>query len=358
MRQSGMIRGQVDPELTCELEEILRHLNISTEEWAPLAGDGSDRRIWRVGKHGNSVIVVFHPDPSKNALGITENDSFLYIRSHLEKIGVPVPRLLAAGDRGRWMILEDLGDTRLQDEVNRRRGNPAALRELYAVVLDYLPRIQVAGAQGFDLSRVHNPPYTAEFARQWESGYFLRHFVEGYLGLRAADPSLERELDKMAEAAVPEEEPYLLYRDFQSRNVIWQHGKPRFIDFQGGRTGPLAYDLASMVLDPYVNLEETLRDELIELYLEKLSGWISLDRRSFLKRYPLVASHRIMQALGAYGYLACKKNKVYFLQYIPPAFSVLSRLLQSPELSPFKRFRALIDKLLDTSPREAKTCSL
>jgi aminoglycoside/choline kinase family phosphotransferase len=356
VKQSGTIPEQVDHELAWKLEEILRSLDISVDQWAPLAGDGSDRRIWRVGRQDNSVIVVFHPHPQNTALGITENDSFLYIRSHLDKIGVPVPRLLAAEDRGRWMILEDLGDTRLQDEANRHRGNPSAQRELYAVVLDYLPRIQVAGGQGFDLSKVHNPPYTAEFVRQWESGYFLRYFVEGYLSLRTNDPALEQELDKMAEQAVPEEEMYFLYRDFQSRNIIWQHGKPRFIDFQGGRTGPLAYDLASLVLDPYVDLPETLREELIEIYLEKLSAWISVDRRSFLKRYPLIAAHRMMQALGAYGYLACQKNKIYFLQYIPPALSALKSLLQSPELRSFKKFHALIEKLLDKCSKETITC--
>jgi len=345
------------PALAAELEEIRRRPGVSSEGWDPLAGDGSERRIWRVGRPEDSVIVVVNPAPTKNATGVSENDSFLYIRRHLEQKGVPVPRLLAAGDAGRWMILEDLGDTRLQDEVRRRGDDFAALREIYAAVLDHLPRIQVAGGQGFDPSRVHNAPYSALFAREWESGYFLRYFVEGHLGIRTLDPGLEQEMDRMAREAVPAEEPYFLYRDFQSRNVMWQNGKPRFIDFQGGRTGPLAYDLASMVLDPYVNLNEKLQEELIELYLDRLSGWISLDRRSFLDGYPLVAAHRVMQALGAYGYLSHVKGKAHFLEYIPAALGILERLSRNPGLRRFKKFRALMERLPDKLSTETTTCS-
>jgi len=353
-----MTHLHADPALSVFIEETLGRKDIPVEEWILLPGDGSDRSIWRVGKRGDSVIVVMHPDPPKNEQGISENDSFLYIRRHLEKRGVPVPRLLAVGDAGRWMILEDLGDIRLQDEVGRCGSDPAALREIYAVVLDYLPRIQIAGGQGFDLSRVHNAPYTAAFAREWESGYFLRYFVEGHLGLNAADPGLERELDKMSGEAIPAEERHFLYRDFQSRNVMWQHGKPRFIDFQGGRTGPLAYDLASIALDPYVELEETFRDELIELYLDRLSGWISLDRHSFVQGFSLVAAHRIMQALGAYGYLAREKGKMHFLQYIPPALSILKRLSRKRKLKPFKKFQALLERLPGAFPSETNACNL
>ncbi|MBW2146023.1 MAG: phosphotransferase [Deltaproteobacteria bacterium] len=352
-----MTPAHPNPELLALLEKIPGARGIPVEQWTPLAGDGSDRLIWRAGKHGDSVIVVHNQNPPQNALGITENDSFLYIRRHLENCGVPVPRLLGAGEGGRWMILEYLGDTLLQDEVRLRGGNRTALRELYAVVLDYLPRIQVAGGQGFDHSKVHNVPYTAGFAREWESGYFLREFVQGHQGLRVFDPGLDRELDMMAEEAAPSVEPYFLYRDFQSRNIMWQDGKPRFIDFQGGRTGPLAYDLASIVLDPYVNLSEALREELVELYLERLSGWISMEFRSFRRRFPLVAAHRIMQSLGAYGYLARVKGRMHFLQYIPAALSILGRISQSPELRAFGRFRALVDRLQETNPSETTPCS-
>ena len=162
----------------------------------------------------------------------------------------------------------------------------------------------------------------------------------------------------MAREAIPSEESYFLYRDFQSRNVMWQQGKPRFIDFQGGRTGPLAYDLASMVLDPYVNVEELLQDELIELYLDRLSCWISVDRRAFMEGYPLVAAHRMMQALGAYGYLARVKGKANFLQYIPAAFSTIYRLSRHRKLRPFKKFRALLEMLSETFPSETNPCSL
>ncbi len=352
----GMMPTHLNPELFAKLEEIRSAQGISIEEWTLLTGDGSDRLIWRVDKPGDSVIVVLNTNPPQNALGVTENDSFLYIRRHLEKCGVPVPRLLATGDASRWMILEDLGDARLQDEVRRRGCDCSALRELYTVVLEYLPRIQVAGGRGFDLSKVHNVPYTSGFAREWESGYFLREFVQGHLGLVALDPELEKDLDRMAEEAVPEKEPYFLYRDFQSRNIMWQGGKPRFLDFQGGRTGPLAYDLASIVLDPYVNLAETFQKELIEMYLDRLSGWISLELRSFHQRFPLVAAHRLMQALGAYGYLSHVKGRMHFLQYIQPALSILGRLSRSNELKTFRRFRALVDRLQETIPSEANPC--
>src|ERR1700720_1521690 len=61
----------------------------------------------------------------------------------------------------------------------------------------------------------------------------------------------------------------LVHRDFQSQNIIIQNGQANLIDFQGMRPGLAEYDLASFLYDPYVELADTERAELLTYYREQ-----------------------------------------------------------------------------------------
>ena len=87
-------------------------------------------------------------------------------------------------------------------------------------------------------------------------------------------------------------------------NVMIKDGRPRLIDFQGARPGPPAYDLASMILDPYTTLDEDMKTGLLEYYVSRRRGGGRFDEKSFVKTYPLLSACRLLQALGAYGNLS------------------------------------------------------
>ena len=119
----------------------------------------------------------------------------------------------------------------------------------------------------------------------------------------------------------------------------------RFLDFQGGRKGPLHYDLASLLLDPYVDVDDTLRQTLLEYYLTQLEMLIPIDKENFVAEYPLIALHRAMQILGAFGYLSTVKRRSHFKEYIPPAIKNLKKLLNLDIFSPYKNLRKVVEKI-------------
>jgi aminoglycoside/choline kinase family phosphotransferase len=92
-------------------------------------------------------------------------------------------------------------------------------------------------------------------------------------------------------------------------------GEPFFIDFQGMRFGSPFYDLGSLLCDPYVNFSDKERDELLSFYYG-LTKW-DLDWTTFQSAFWEASAQRLMQALGAYGFLGLKKGMKTFLDHIP-----------------------------------------
>ena len=114
-----------------------------------------------------------------------------------------------------------------------------------------------------------------------------------------------------------------MHRDMQSRNIILKNDHFYFIDFQGGRFGPIQYDLASLLIDPYVELPRTVQNILLDFSVEILAPAIKVHPHHFLSCYKYCAITRNLQILGAFGYLSRIKKKTYFEKYIPSAIKTL-----------------------------------
>jgi aminoglycoside/choline kinase family phosphotransferase len=310
--------------------------------WREIYGDGSARRFYRVSGKKGSWIVMINNQPPTDHRGITENDSFLYIARHLRGLGVPVPEIFHHDRERGWFLLEDLGGCHLQTEVLRIKDDRQRLVETYQQVIDALVIIQADGRNGFDPSLTHNPPYDERFMLAWESGYFFRAFLKGLLGLDIPDEEIRDELEELARQAAEAPAGYFLYRDFQSRNIMVRKGGLGFLDFQGGRFGPLQYDLASLLLDPYVELENGLQEELRTYYLGQIEKRVALDPEGFQEQYPFVAFHRAMQILGAFGFLTTVRGLAFFRPYIPPALRGLRTLLQERYFTPYKKLKRVV----------------
>ena len=109
----------------------------------------------------------------------------------------------------------------------------------------------------------------------------------------------------------------LVHRDIQAQNVmILPDGRAGLIDFQGLRGGLAAYDLASLLHDPYVTLADEEQEELLAFY-HALPG--AAWNEGFAREFALGAMQRLMQALGAYGNLGLNLGKKGFLAHAPVA---------------------------------------
>ncbi len=263
-----------------------------------------------------------------------ENRAFIYMARHFSELGLPVPQVLWVSEDEMSYTQTDLGDTLLFDAIRhgRETGDFSAVeRTLLERTLRALAHVQIVGARGFDWSYCFPVPAMDERAIRWDLNYFKYCFLKG-TQIEFSEPKLEDDFDALtAKILSPlrgeSERVYFLYRDCQSRNVMIRDGQPYFIDFQGGRKGPTQYDVASFLWQAKANIPQTLRDELIDVYLDELKqlqpSMAESDWRAALPHFVLL---RTLQVLGAYGYRGYFERKEHFLSSIPNAVRNLNEL--------------------------------
>lgn len=295
----------------------------------PIASDGSTRRFWRLLIKGKPLCILCAPNTVTDS-EIREARAAYNIGMHLRNNGCAVPELFGFNEEAGLLVFEDLGDIRLHTVVieNQREDH---VKEQYQKVVEELAFLQVEGVRDFLSDWCWDGEmYDTTLMQERESGYFLSAFWVGLLGQKPPQ-GVEEEFQYLAGMAVVAAPDYFLHRDFQSRNIMLTDGSPRFIDFQGGRFGPLGYDLASLLIDPYTGLSHELQDEILEMYLLALSGFIEINRNKFLKEYRLLALQRNLQIIGAFAFLSNVRQKEFFRKFVRPALQTALYILEHPD---------------------------
>lgn len=330
-------------------EYCLASWRVSPEVWEPLVADGSSRHFFRVGAEQRSVVVLSYPEGRSTG----QNDAYVAIGRHLREREIPVPTIHAYHREEGWVIMEDLGDRSLHQAVFSST-NPEDILALYGPVLDLLVTFQLGGGKGFqDAWCYQGARYDFDLMVDGESGYFLRSFLEGYLGWSGTETPLRLEFEALARMASSAPIRWLIHRDFQSRNVLLPVPEtPHLIDFQGARWGPLQYDVAALVIDPYVPLSLELRRAILTAYLERLESSGLMHPDAFMQHYPLIALHRNLQILGAFAFLGWVKQKDFFLQWIPEALNHLYALLEDHKAWDCPHLREVIAEACETIARK------
>jgi aminoglycoside/choline kinase family phosphotransferase len=290
----------------------------------PLQGElgGSGRQIIRLSNEKNTAIGIVY--------GVREeNIAFLDFSKHFRKHALPVPEIYGEDlDHGVYLE-EDLGNTTLYEFLskNRKAATIAApVVEAYRKVVAILPRFQVEAGRDVNYEACYP---IGSFDRQsvaWDLNYFKYYFLR-LAGVPFNEQALEDDFGRLTDFLMSADRHYFLYRDFQSRNIVLRAGQPFFVDYQGGRKGALQYDIASLLFDAKADLPPELRQELLDHYLDALSGYIKVDRETFMKHYYAYVYVRILQALGAYGFRGFYERKQHFLQSVPFAMKNLRWLL-------------------------------
>jgi aminoglycoside/choline kinase family phosphotransferase len=295
----------------------------------PLQGElgGSGRKIIRLSSEHQSAIGILYDVRE-------ENVAFLEFSRHFRRHGLPVPEIYAE-DLGEGAYLEeDFGDTTLFDFLSTNRVGenivPQAV-EAYRKVVGVLPRFQIEAARDLNYEVCYPRSVFDRQSINWDLNYFKYYFLR-LAGIPFNEQALEDDFDALTNFLLSADCNYFLYRDFQSRNVMLKGGEPFFLDYQGGRKGALQYDIASLLYDAKADLPTELRQHLLDLYIEKLSGFIAVEREAFLEFYYAYVYVRILQALGAYGFRGFYERKAHFLQSVPYALKNLRWLLHNVKL--------------------------
>lgn len=307
-----------------------------------LTGDGSARQFFRVRVTGDSSMVAVFPSGGQFPNG--EARAAWLIGGHLFRKGVPVPKPLAWNQDSGLILFEDLGDTSLYDLVRRVRRFGTEQYAYYRQAVRALVHMQIEGGRGFDVSWCWQTPcYDRRLMLEREAGYFQQALCRDFLQLDICNASLQQEFNDIAGHAGCAPADFFLHRDFQSRNLMIKEGKVRIIDFQGGRLGPLGYDLAALLIDPYVSLTEEVRESLLEEYLSALRCYIPYDTGQFRNEFFYLALQRYLQALGAFAFLGNQRGKSFFLPFIRPALHSLHTLLSKQEQHGYPHLLHLVE---------------
>jgi N-acetylmuramate 1-kinase len=280
-------------------------------EIVPLEKGGSTRKYYRIrfGASFSLILVKYNLDKE-------ENRRFVPIALLFGEVGIKAPEIYFHDPEEGLVWMEDLGEEELWQH---RQNNWSIRRKLYQKTLDQtllLHRLDIE-----ESNRLHLMSGFDEGLYQWEQSYCIENCLIRYFRCLEAEHLKSEPALKQLSIELASYPMVLVHRDLQSQNVIIHQNNAYLIDFQGMRTGLRQYDLASLLCDPYVSLTETERDELLRYYYEKSDATESWEQ--FNELYCKCAIQRLMQALGAYGYLGLVLGKSEFLHHIAPALATL-----------------------------------
>ena len=324
-------------------QQIFPDLHMRPAGREHLKGDGSDRQWYRLKMGHKSMIVVDHGIKASDR--IDEADAFVNIGRYLFDTGLPVPQIYEADTFAGYVFLEDLGNLDLQRAV-RQTDSQGKVIGLYQRVIDLLIKFSASGGGQFNTAWCYQTPrYDKRLVLENECRYFVDAFLNTYLGLKIKYADFKKEFEYLADHAFKHALQGLMHRDFQSRNIMIKNDRIYFIDFQGARMGPIQYDLASLLIDPYVNLPQDTRTQLFTYAVEKLQGGMKLDADNFNRCYRFCCLARNLQILGAFGHLTRIKGKTHFEKYIPAAVQTLAHHLKNHDDDKLPMLGALVDTL-------------
>jgi N-acetylmuramate 1-kinase len=344
--------GPPDRSLVAKTVETRLPFPASLEKLTPLPGDASNRRYFRLNlSNRRSVILMQLAEPEafkqseeavSGAVAVTELP-FLNVHRHLAQVGVTVPAIYHYDQAAGLLYLEDFGDLLLVQACQDGRSQDMARR--YHQAIETLVRIHTAATSPAD-------PRCIAFHRSfdapllmWEFDHFLEYGVvarqgkpmcaEDFLPVRAA---FQRIADLMAV-----QPKVFTHRDYHSRNLMVDGGRLGVIDFQDALLGPAGYDLASLLRDAYIALEESLIDELIAEYLARMerAGAGRGDRPAFRRVFDFISIQRNLKAAGRFVYIDRVKKNPKFLADIPRVLGYVRRNLEKyPELATLRKHLA------------------
>jgi NDP-sugar pyrophosphorylase family protein/aminoglycoside/choline kinase family phosphotransferase len=294
---------------------------------------GSDRKYFRVKNNGRTVVLMKCNNEDQDFSRHIEYTGFF------RRYSIPAPELIEADHQNMSAIFEDLGNLSLYSWLKCQREKEQ-IEKVYRQVIEVLILIHtVATEHVSECPILRNRLFDYNHIR-WETDYFIERFVKGTRNIRVKDLSaLNSEFHRLA-LKVDSFPKTVIHRDFQSQNImITKKGAPRILDYQGARIGPPAYDVVSILWDPYYRLEDDMRKRLLNYYVSKVippppplekMGWgdmkireWGITEKEFRETLLACRLQRHMQALGAYGFLSSVKGKRYFLKYVPEGLRLL-----------------------------------
>jgi NDP-sugar pyrophosphorylase family protein/aminoglycoside/choline kinase family phosphotransferase len=290
-----------------------------TDKGTLIGTGGSDRSYFRTRNESGTVVFMQcrHEDP--------DFSRHIEYTAFFRKYSIPIPEMFGVDLENRSVYFEDLGDLSLYTWLKCPRCD-RTIEEAYRRVIDILVQLHCEASEHVsDCPALADRIFDYAYLR-WETDYFTERFVKGLKNIEIGNASsLADEFHRLA-LRTGAFTKRIIHRDFQSQNIMMTKGGiPRIIDYQGARMAPPAYDVASILWDPYAPLRDDLRGRLLVYYkdrmTEKSGTWFKTEEFAESLLYCRLQRH--MQALGAYGFLSTIKGKTYYLKHVPEGLRLL-----------------------------------
>lgn len=286
---------------------------------------GSARKYYRISGEGGTYIGCV-------GTSLAENRAFLAVDAAFRDAGLHAPAVYAVSDDSMCYLQEDLGDGQLFGllKPNIPDGDFTARQlDWLRDTMSLLPAVQFKVGERLDWDICFPDREFNGRMVNFDLNYFKYDFLK-LTGLEFNEIKLQDDIDRLRADSLAYEGDCFMYRDFQARNIIIKDDEPCFIDFQGGRRGPVQYDLASFLWNAGTSFSPGLKAELEECYLRALSSFVPVDEKAFREKYRLITLVRLLQEFGAYGFRGLVERKQLFIDCIAPALGCIRELTAVP----------------------------
>jgi aminoglycoside/choline kinase family phosphotransferase len=329
-----------------------------------VTGDASTRSYFRARSGEKSIIIALYGEPfderepavrrlasleaqNPSARLTFASDPVAYIEATdlFKEAGLPVPAILAASGSDSTLLIEDVGDLKLQEWLEDHPSDEVT--DAYKNAIGLIVQIQEATPRALSSGSICSRLAFDEAKLRWELGFFFANYFNRYLGVRL-DPAISNGVQQDFRVICSElsaRPRVLTHRDYHARNLMMKDARMFIIDHQDARMGPASYDLASLLYDPYTSLESGTISGLVEHFiaLKSASSLPLGDSEVFKKELALTTVQRMLKAVGTYSYQAAVMNNQVYAGYIQPA---MERAIAAMEtLGRFQRTRESLASL-------------
>lgn len=324
--------------LTNLFESWVNEKTVSVEK-IPQAG--SDRKYFRLKSETKTAIGVYSPIAE-------ETEAFISFTNHFLKNNFPVPEFYAIDTLSGCYIISDFGDTSLLDirlQDADKLTVTAQLETYYKKAITDLIKFQVLANTNFDYSKCFPTQEFGATAIKWDLNYFKYYFLKAF-NINFNEELLEKDFDFLTTFLIDVDNQYFMYRDFQARNILVQNDNLYYIDYQGGRKGPLQYDLVSLLYQVKAELPADFRNNMLQHYLKEIKQYLNINETEFIEKYNYFVLLRTLQTLGAYGFRGYFEKKAHFIQSLPIAVNNIKDVIDNKHINKNKLpelFRCLED---------------
>lgn len=329
------------------LEKLFEeHFEIKPENVTALPVSGSDRRYYRLTAGKISAIGTYNSN-------VAENNSYFYFTELFRKHEINVPEVYKVGRERRYYLQQDLGGTSLFDLL-MEEGHTDKVKEYFQKAVEQLVKVQWQAGRECNYNQCFASKQFDEKAIMADLLYFKYYFADlqkipyDKNALMDEMEALSRDLGRIQPQA-------LMYRDFQSRNIMIHEGKVFFIDYQGAMQGPPAYDLASLLWQAKAQLPDAWKEDMLNKYVTAMEDLkISRVEEIYFRRgYLQFVLLRMMQVLGAYGFRGLLENKPHFRTSIGPALKNLNVFLnEHTQIPAYSTLRSLLENISSAAMQE------